>query len=192
MMDWREKAKQAGDSSISVPQIQPEDVPDIDLYMDQLVTFLDQRLSGIKRDEAVFVTNTMVNNYAKARLIPPAVHKRYNRRHLLGLSLVGQLKRVLSMQDLGRIMSAVEDSSFEDDIYRIFTEAQQEAFASADRLVEDRADRVEKQGLDDNAALAAMAVQLAADAQCRILLAERLLDAMEQPKPEESRKKSKI
>lgn len=191
-MEWQDKVRETAEKSAQVPQIQPGDVPDIELYMDQLVTFLDQRLGAGKRENnAPFVTGTMVNNYTKARLIPPAEHKRYHRRHVLGLSLVGQLKKVLSMQDLGKISGAVQDSVFEDSLYKLFLETQRQAFDSAPELVEQAAKKSQEQHLTDNGALAAMAVQLAAQAQCRTLLAERLLDLMEPPKTEESRKKTK-
>lgn len=191
-MDWKEKASAVGTTATKVPQIAPDDVPDIDLYMDQLVTFLDQRLGDIKREcDQPFVTNTMVNNYTKAHLVPTAVHKRYSRRHLLGLSLVGQLKKVLSMQDLGRITAAVENSDFENGLYSSFLAAQREAFSESEQLIAAAIARCQAQGTEGNAALAAMATELAAQAQCRTLLAERLLDAMESAKPEESRKKSK-
>ncbi|MEG1687092.1 MAG: DUF1836 domain-containing protein [Angelakisella sp.] len=189
-MEWKETSTQIAAQATQLSQIRPEDVPDIALYMDQLVTFLDQRLGELKRgDDAPFVTNTMVNNYTKAGLIPPAEHKRYCRRHVLGLSLVGQLKKVLSMQDLSRITTTVRNSvSAEQKLYEIFLESQREAVAGLAPLAEQCALRCEQAGLDGNEALAAMAVQLAVEAQCRTLLAERLLDAI-QPNPGEEKKK---
>ncbi|MEG2074388.1 MAG: DUF1836 domain-containing protein, partial [Angelakisella sp.] len=103
-MDWKQSIDEITEKACHVPQIQPEEVPELDLYMDQLLTFLDKRLHAVKReDDAVFVTNTMVNNYTKAKLIPTAIHKRYRKQHVLGLSMIGQLKKVLSMQDLAKI-----------------------------------------------------------------------------------------
>lgn len=191
-MNWTEKAAKIGEQASEAPQVKSGDVPDMELYMDQLVNFLDQRLGAIKREpDMPFITNTMINNYTKTRLIPPAVHKRYLKKHVLGLSMVGQLKKVLSMQDLGRVSSSVQNGEFEGGLYEVFLDAQREAFQSSRQLIAEAQERCVKYGLEGNEALAAMAVELSAQAQCRTLLAERLLDAMEPGKTEEGRKKAK-
>lgn len=191
-MDWKTRVEEIAAGACNVPQIQPGDVPELDLYMDQLLTFLDKRLHTAKREDgAAFVTNTMVNNYTKAKLLPTAIHKRYQKQHVLGLSMIGQLKKVLSMQDLGKITTAVQGDQQSDAVYRLFLEAQEGSAERSRLLVREATERCEGAGLEGNTALAAIAVQLAAEAQCRALLAEQLLDAMELPKTEESRKKSK-
>lgn len=191
-MDWKQRVDEITERVHRVPQIMPEDVPELDLYMDQLLTFLDKRLHGVKREDGIaFVTNTMVNNYTKAKLIPTAVHKRYQKQHVLGLSMIGQLKKVLSMQDLGKISAAVQRDDDADAMYRLFLQAQESAAGHSHDLVQEAIVRCETAGMEGNTALAVIAVQLAAEAQCRALLAEQLLDAMEPPKTEESRKKSK-
>lgn len=191
-MEWKQKVDEITDRAHHLPQIMPKDVPELDLYMDQLLTFLDKRLHGVQREDGTpFVTNTMVNNYTKAKLIPTAVHKRYQKQHVLGLSMIGQLKKVLSMQDLGKISTAVQVDDDADAMYRLFLEAQDSAAGHSRELIQQATDRCEAAGLEGNTALAVIAVQLAAEAQCRALLAEQLLDAMELPKTEESRKKSK-
>ena len=192
MDDWQQKAAEIAGQTSDLPQVQAGDVPDLALYMDQLVTFLDQRLGGTKREASdPFITSTMVNNYTKAKLVLPAEKKRYQRHHVLGLSMVGQLKKVLSMQDLSRITEAARATGQEDALYQLFLDAQREAFAQCHSLVADCTQGCSHHQLDGDAALAAMAVQLAAQAQCRVLLAERLLDAIEPPKSEEGRKKTK-
>ena len=68
-------------SSISqIDYIKPEDIPNIDLYMDQVTTFMEKNLSATKRyDEDKILTKTMINNYAKNNLLPPPVKKKYSR-----------------------------------------------------------------------------------------------------------------
>lgn len=191
-MDWKQRVEEITENACHLPQIQPEEVPEIDLYMDQLLTFLDKRLHMVKREDGTaFVTNTMVNNYTKAKLIPTAVHKRYQKQHVLGLSMIGQLKKVLSMQDLGKVSATVTDGDEAGTLYRLFLAAQQSSAGRSRELVKEATERCEAAGLSSNSALASVAVQLAAEAQCRTLLAEQLLDAIELPKPEEGRKKSR-
>ena len=56
--------------------VKPEDIPNIDLYMDQITTFMDSQLADFKRHEDdKILTKTMINNYAKNNLLPPPTRK---------------------------------------------------------------------------------------------------------------------
>ena len=67
-------------SSISrIDYIKPEEIPGIDLYMDQVTTFMEEHLRSSKRhSEDKILTKTMINNYAKNDLLPPPVKKKYS------------------------------------------------------------------------------------------------------------------
>ena len=66
--------------------IKPEDIPNIDLYMDQVTTFMDEHLASSKRfDDDKILTKTMINNYTKNKLIPPPQKKKYSKEHMLSL-----------------------------------------------------------------------------------------------------------
>lgn len=66
-----------------IDYIKPKDLPNIDLYMDQVTTFMDSQLAVSKRHpEDKILTKTMINNYAKNNLLPPPVKKKYSREHL--------------------------------------------------------------------------------------------------------------
>ena len=72
-------------SSLSrIDYIRPESIPNIDLYMDQITTFMDTQLAASKRhpDDKI-LTKTMINNYAKNNLLPPPVKKKYSKEHIL-------------------------------------------------------------------------------------------------------------
>ena len=59
--------------------IRPGEIPNIDLYMDQVTTFMDTHLEATKRNEEdKILTKTMINNYAKNNLLPPPVKKKYS------------------------------------------------------------------------------------------------------------------
>ena len=69
-----------------IDYIKPEDIPNIELYMDQVTTFMEEQLASTKRyDEDKILTKTMINNYAKNKLLPPPEKKRYSREHILML-----------------------------------------------------------------------------------------------------------
>ncbi len=82
--------------------IEIDDIPNIDLYMDQVTTFMDKGLAQYKRyEQDKILTKTMINNYTKAKIFPPPVKKKYSRSHLMLLIMIYHLKSILSMKDIG-------------------------------------------------------------------------------------------
>lgn len=82
-------------------EISLDDFPEIDLYMDQVIQLFEKKFSGAKRSEDEKVlTKTMINNYAKAGLLFPIKNKKYTKEHLIMLSLIYQLKGILSINDI--------------------------------------------------------------------------------------------
>ena len=85
--------------------VQPEEIPNIDLYMDQVTTFMEEHLKNTRRyEEDKVLTKTMINNYAKNNLLPPPVKKKYSKEHMLMLIFIlracylsGILKNCLSL-----------------------------------------------------------------------------------------------
>nr|WP_294677462.1 DUF1836 domain-containing protein [uncultured Blautia sp.] len=93
--------------------IKPEEIPDIDLYMDQVTTFMEEHLSSTKRhDEDKILTKTMINNYAKNKLLPPPEKKRYSREHLLMLIFIYYFKNILSISDIQKLLGPITDKYF--------------------------------------------------------------------------------
>ena len=78
----------------SLSYIKPEDLPNIDLYMDQVTTFMEGQLASTKRyPEDKVLTKTMINNYAKKSLLPSPEKKKYSKDHLLVLIFIYYLER---------------------------------------------------------------------------------------------------
>ena len=81
--------------------VHPGDIPNIDLYMDQVTTFMEEQLAHSKRyQEDKILTKTMINNYAKNNLLPSPVKKRYSKEHLLVLIFIYYFKNILSINIL--------------------------------------------------------------------------------------------
>ena len=116
--------------------IELSDIPNIDLYMDQVTTFMETKLSGYKRNEKdKILTKTMINNYAKARLFPPPVKKKYTKNHVMMLIIIYHLKNMLSINDIGRLITPVTKALNEDpnssilsELYSSFVLMQKEAY----------------------------------------------------------------
>ncbi|MEF9839703.1 MAG: DUF1836 domain-containing protein [Lachnospiraceae bacterium] len=97
-----------------IDYIKPEDVPNIDLYMDQVTTFMDARLKASKRyPEDKILTKTMINNYAKNNLLPPPVKKKYSKEHVLVLIFIYYFKNILSIKDIESLLKPITDKYFD-------------------------------------------------------------------------------
>ena len=96
-----------------IENIRPETLPDINLYMDQVTTFMDTQLHATKRHEDdKILTKTMINNYAKNNLLPPPEKKKYSKEHLLTLIFIYYFKNVLSINDIQSILNPLTDRYF--------------------------------------------------------------------------------
>ena len=93
----REMLKKLMDDLRGITYIKPQDLPNIDLYMDQVTTFMDQHLESTKRySEDKLLTKTMINNYTKNDLLPSPVKKKYSKEHLLILIFIYHFKNILT------------------------------------------------------------------------------------------------
>ncbi len=78
-----------------------EELPDLDLYIDQVIQIFENKLEASKRSEDDKVlTKTMINNYAKGKLFFPIENKKYSKNHIILISLIYQLKGALSINDI--------------------------------------------------------------------------------------------
>ncbi len=100
----------------SIDYIKPEDIPNIDLYMDQVTTFMDEQLAASKRYENdKILTKTMINNYAKNNLLPSPDKKKYSKEHVLTLLFIYYFKNILSINDIRSILNPLTDKYFGND-----------------------------------------------------------------------------
>ncbi len=110
-------------------------MPDIDLYMDQVLAFLSRkRVSGREGDS---LTSAMINNYIKDGLVPRAKGKKYSREHLVYLSLVARLKQVLSVKDMTLLLKTEIGDGGHEAYYNQFRQKLDEAFAEMEQTAGD-------------------------------------------------------
>ena len=106
--------------------LKSEDIPALDLYMDQIMTLFDIHLADNKRyDDDKLLTKTMINNYTKNNLLPPPFKKKYSRDHLYILAFIYYLKNLLSISDIQKLINPLTENCFDtdktpdmEDIYR--------------------------------------------------------------------------
>lgn len=88
-------------------------IPNIDLYMDQVLTFMNSHLENAKRYESDKVmTKTMINNYAKNHLLPAPEKKKYTKEHILVLMFIYYFKNILSIGDIQSILNPLTERYF--------------------------------------------------------------------------------
>lgn len=171
-----------------------EHLPDIGLYMDQVITYLERQLEIFRKpDEDHLVTPSMVNNYAKARIIPRTEGKKYGQEHIALLLSVFTLKRVLSVQDMGALFDGLGDAADTREFYEHFRRAME--YSARETSAELRSGLLEPldggEGNDPSApgqkldakALRTLALKLAVEASLRSFAAEKLLSLADSAKP---------
>ncbi|MEF7564406.1 DUF1836 domain-containing protein [Bacillus infantis] len=93
-------------------QLLPEELPSIDLYMDQVIQLFENTFGSATRNEGEKVlTKTMINNYAKGKLFTPVKNKKYSREQLMMISLIYQLKGSLSIQDIKQTLDGANNKA---------------------------------------------------------------------------------
>lgn len=138
-----------------------EGLPDIDLYMDQVVTYLRRQLALFQDDsEASLVTRSIINNYVKDGIVPRPVNKRYAREQLSALMMACVLKRVLPMQQVKQLLRPGDQES-----YAAFSLGLKKALSREAEALE----RMEGESLQD------LALDYALRAAANCLMADRLL-----------------
>lgn len=170
--------------------IEIEDIPNIDLYMDQVTTFMDKCLAQYKRyDEDKVLTKTMINNYTKAKIFPAPVKKKYSRTHLMLLIMIYHLKSVLSIKDIGILFQSalsepnkLKQERMIESIYRGFVFLQKQTITYLAGAAEGKPDEsfYGKESImmydDDETKRIMMTLALAIRANTEKQLAEKVLD----------------
>lgn len=97
-----------------IDYVRPGEFPNIDLYMDQVTTFMNTHLSDskLKSDDKI-LTKTMINNYAKNNLLPPPVKKKYSKEHMIVLIFIYYFKNILSISEIQAMLNPLTDKFFD-------------------------------------------------------------------------------
>ena len=153
------------------------ELPDIALYMDQIIAYMPRQL--IRFDDREALTSAMVNNYIKDGLVPRAAGKRYGPIHLGYLTAVCALKKVLSVRDIGILLRAGEArNKSPEELYQYFCGA-------LDRALTETAESLDENLTEDR--LPALALGLALRSYADKLACQRVLDIIQMKSPQTER-----
>ena len=185
-------------------------LPSLDLYMDQVTGFMEEHLASMKRHpEDKALTKTMINNYAKNKILPPPVGKRYNKNHMLILLLIYYYKSMLSLSDIRTVVDPLAENYFSLHSKPRLTDIYEEIFSFANGEMQSLVEDLEKKFQTANSsfseqdpAFADLEEQereqlqsfsflslLAFDVYLKKQLMEKIVDRMEESQKKRKRKK---
>jgi hypothetical protein len=157
-------------------------LPDIDLYMDQLVTYIISQLQIDETEKESILTPSMVNNYVKSGALPSPIQKKYNKEHLFYLIVFRTLKSVLSINSIKQLFDNIvkdnEISTIHDNFKNIFESLLQKTIQSVTSEINDDID-----------SLSQLALRLAIEAHVKKVIAEKIIELLILPKPQEETEK---
>ncbi len=97
------------------------ELPEIELYVDQVVTMLQSNLITLMKDKDVpVVTASMINNYVKQGVLEAPVKKKYNKKHLAYLFVICIFKRMMSISEIGESINIIQKVYSPEDAYNLF------------------------------------------------------------------------
>nr|WP_315000331.1 DUF1836 domain-containing protein [uncultured Oribacterium sp.] len=194
----------------SLHHVHAGSLPSLDLYMDQVTGFMEEHLASMKRHpEDKALTKTMINNYAKNKILPPPVGKRYNKNHMLILLLIYYYKSMLSLSDIRTVVDPLAENYFSLHSKPRLTDIYEEIFSFANGEMQSLVEDLEKKFQTANSsfseqdpAFADLEAQereqlqsfsflslLAFDVYLKKQLMEKIVDRMEDSQKKRKRKK---
>lgn len=179
-----EEIVDGGDINIS-------DIPDIELYMDQVTTFIDNKLGYHKRTlKDKILTKTMINNYTKSKILLPSKNKKYDRQHMIQLILIYYLKQILSINDINILfaplfknMAASKDGmDYLGGLYNSFLQVKSDSAGDMEKLLSQKLKLIEEKAREfpeesrENSRLLLTVLMLVAAASMQKRIAEKIID----------------
>ena len=151
-----------------------EELPDIDLYMDQLITFLEKQLYVFQTSSLdKQITPSMINNYVKGEVLKAPIAKKYNREHLALIEEICTLKQVLSIAEVKQIEDERYNGSEENiDVFTHFNNLNNEALEQAINETREKLNKIDNNKKDE---LIDLSMNLALIANAYITISKRIL-----------------
>lgn len=151
-----------------------EELPDIDLYMDQLITFLEKQLYVFQTSSLdKQITPSMINNYVKGEVLKAPIAKKYNREHLALIEEICTLKQVLSIAEVKQIEDERYNGSEENiDVFTHFNNLNNEALEQAINETREKLNKIDNNNKDE---LIDLSMNLALIANAYITISKRIL-----------------
>ena len=99
-----------------------EDIPNIDLYLDQVLLYVNQVCAPVSPDKDKGLTASMVNNYVKHGYLTKPDKKKYQRKQIARLMAITTLKSVFSIQEIAQTLNTLQTQASSDQLYDAFVD----------------------------------------------------------------------
>ena len=152
-----------------------EELPQIDLYMDQLLSVLENYLMIFSDEDSKIITSTMVNNYVKQKIIQPPVKKKYNRNHISFLYVICILKKLMGLNEIYHTKEKLLEQYPIDKTYNLFCDIFEDSFTTTFNL--NRPINMEKSAIKEINIVESVTLSFA-----NILYARYLVSTIAEPK----------
>lgn len=131
-------------------QLTLEEMPELDLYMDQVIQLFDSKFNECKRNkDDKALTKTMINNYAKGKLLMPIKNKKYSKEHLILMSLIYNFKTSISIGDIKESLKVIVNS-YENkeeyplrELYQLYLNEYKDDLSDIEKSIEDKFKKIE-------------------------------------------------
>lgn len=158
-------------------------MPEIYLYMDQVITYMDKQLKLFERNgHGRLLTSSMINNYVKDNVLARPEQKKYSKEHLAMLTIICMLKQVLPIQDISQLLQFLIASTSKTELYDHFCALQA-------NVLKETCSRVNQTAPQGKQALMALALELSIEANARQIAAQRILSEFRTEEPSKNQKK---
>lgn len=152
-------------------------LPDIDLYMDQVTTYLDRILKPYADNDTKVITSSMINNYVKAKLIPAPNGKKYTRNHISYMLIICALKQILTISDIEKLFYTQRKKE-EYSIYNLFKDLYDSTLETISKEVIKEVEKVNVENENDELTL--LALNLTIEASINKIIAEKIFAIIKQ------------
>lgn len=156
-------------------------LPDIDLYMDQVITYLEKQLSVFAKSEnEKFITPAMINNYVKNQIIPRPVKKKYTRAHIAQLMAILNLKQILPLMDINELIAHETLDKPINILFEQLNAIQYDAFKKTSTSVREALKNFDNSPVDDvnEEGLSLLALKFSLEANANRIAAKKILDEL--------------
>lgn len=160
-----------------------EELPDFDIYMDQVITLIERYLNILDDGKDTIITSAMINNYVKLKLIPKPNKKKYNKEHIAFLIAITLLKQILTISEVRDGIAYQASISGTHHAYDLYCEEQEKAFAICAAQILKTTEVAPRECIPYDV----MVVKMAAQALAQKLVAQKIVYIQRDEKVEEAK-----
>lgn len=149
-------------------------LPEIDLYMEQVVTYLD-RINEVftKNSQEKIITSSMINNYVKGEVVPKPKDKKYTKEHLNYIIATSALKQVLPLSDIKRLFDNLVDKKDISKTYKLYKDSLDKYIKDIVKETKDSIKNIDPK--NENKDLSILALDYAVKSFVNMVIAQRIL-----------------